>query len=293
MDTIQSTLIRYLTADFPYAPDIFTFGMAFQGCMAVRNGRNREKKLAWFHAFMLSVLTGFAGGSFVNLWMGKPTSMLSNDQPLAFCILAFLIVNCTPWDIGYKLGNFLPIFLITTLLGQLFRVNGLIKFTSMGFEAFKHKPSDYYPVPVFGPIIFATLLGNMGGFFHKGLDGYLKNGMPWPFQNGLFCASFYHFFIHDTTGFIGVNLRMLIDYVPVIKMGLDDQTFAFVAVSAFMHVTALLQLPSLFGPSHSPFYSVFSQVESLCPNVYANATAEIELKNVTSKSSKKKKKKEL
>jgi len=298
MDVVKDTLIRYLTADFDYAPELYTFGMAFQGCMAVRNGRNLDKKMAWFHAFMLSVLTGFAGGSFVNVFMGKPTSMLSNDQPLVFCIIAFVLVNCTPFDIGYKVGNFLPVFLLTTCLGQLFRANGLVKFTAMGFEAFQQKPSDYYPVPVVGPVIFATLLGNMGGFFHKGLDNYLKNGMPWPFQNGLACASFYHFFIHDTTGVIGVNLRMIIDQAgPTLKMGLDDKTFAFVVVSAFMHITALLQLPSLLGASHSPFYSVFSKVEFLCPNVYSNTTkpaGEILLNKLTSKKSKKNKnKKEL
>lgn len=274
---IKSALIAFLTNDFPYAAEARTFGMALQGSMAVRNGRNRDKKLAWFHAFMLSTLTAFAGGTFCNLWMGKPTSMLSNDLNLMCCIAAFLIVNCTPWDIGYKLGNFYPFVMIITMFAQLFRVNGLIGFTRAGFEAFKESTSDYYPIPVVGPILFGTLLGNMGGFFSKGFDAYLKNGMPWPFQVGLFGSSFYHFLIHDSTGFIGVSLRQILDLVPGIKMGLDDKTFAVVVVSSFLQITGLLQLPFALGASFSPFYSVYSKVEPLVPNIYGNTTVEIEL----------------
>jgi hypothetical protein len=39
-------------------------------------------------------------------------------------------------------------------------------------------------MPVFGPILYATLLGNMGGIVMKGLEGHVANGMPWPVQNG-------------------------------------------------------------------------------------------------------------
>lgn len=280
---IPAALVSYLTADFPYANEAKAFGMAFQGCMAVRNGRNRDKKLAWFHAFMISLLTAFAGGIFTNIWVGKPSLLLSSDINMACCIVAFLIVNCTPWDIGYKLGNTFPIVILTTLLGQLFRVTGMMGFTTVGFEMFKDRPSDYYPAPVFGPILFATLLANMGGFFNKGVDGYLKNGMPWPVQNGLFAASFYHFFVNDQSGFIGVNLRKFIDLAPGIKMGFDEKTFAKVAASLFMHICGLLRLPFALGPSFNPFNSVYTKVENLMPNVYEDSTSEIELKKMEQK----------
>lgn len=249
---MKELIIAYLTGKFPFSSELQAFWMAFQGCMAVRNGPNRNKQMNWFHAFMVSVLTGYAGATFASLWVARPTSMLGNDLNMASCIAAFILVNCTPFDIGYKLGNSLPIVLITTMFAQLFRVLGLTKFNDIAFEIFRNQPSEYYPIPVFGPILLATLLGNMGGFFHKGFHDYLKNGMPWAFQNGLFCATFYHFYVNDKTGFIGIALRKYVGGLPG-KMGLSEEVFPVVVVSFFMHTMAILQLPQVCGPSFSPF----------------------------------------
>ena len=41
-------------------------------------------------------------------------------------------------------------------------------------------------------------------------------------------------------------------------MGLDDRTFSVVAISAFMQIMYILQLPELFGPTFSPFASIQS-----------------------------------
>jgi len=254
-------LINYLIGNFEYAVELRTFFMAFQGCMAVRKSRNANSQLNWFYAFSLSLFTAYSGSSFGSLWLAKPSSMLSNDMNFASCILAFVIVNCTPFDIGYKLGQSFPIMVMTTMFAQLFRVNGLVGFTEVAFEAFKDKPSKYYPIPVFGPILYATLLGNMGGFFLKGLDKYLENGMPWPFQSGFLCASFYHFYLHDQNGFIGYYLRQ-----HFYKPDLDDRTYCICVISAFQHVVALLRLPYFLGPQFTPF------------NVFCKAAAPISKK---------------
>ena len=235
--------------------------------MAVRNGRNSDGRMNWFHAFLCSVLAGYAGATFTALWMGRPTSMLSNDLNMAFCIIAFVIANYSPLDIGYRLGNTMPVVIITTIFAQLFRAMGLIKFCQIAHHAFKSSPSPYYPVPVFGPILLPTLLGNFGGFFSKGFDGHLEKGMPWPFQNGLFCSSFYHFYVHDEEGFIGITLRKLIGGLPAL-FGVDDHTFAVLFVSAFMQVFPLLQLKYFLGPSFSPFNSIpiiFEKIVGIIP----------------------------
>lgn len=186
-------MVMYLTGNFPFSTELQAFWMAFQGAMAVRAGPNKDRSMHWFHAFMLTVFTGYAGASFTPLWMGMPTSMLSNDLNLGACAIAFFLVNCMPYDLGYKLGSTLPVTIITTTFAQLFRSLGIVKFTTVAHEAFKNSPSQYYPIPVFGPIAYGTILGNMGGFFSKGFTGYLENGMPWPFQNGTasFCLIFY------------------------------------------------------------------------------------------------------
>lgn len=200
---------------------------------------------------MISTLAGYAGGTFNFIWMGKPSGILSNDLFMASCITAFVLVNYTPFDIGYKLMNTFPFALVTVVFSQLFRSLGLCKFCYFAYEAFSETPSAYYPTPVFGPILYATLLGNMGGFVLKGLEGHIANGVPWPVQNGVFCASLYHFFVHDADGFIGQFLRKTI---PVAKfLDLDDKTFAVCFVGFFMQATGIIQMPQFLGPTFTPF----------------------------------------
>lgn len=87
----------------------------------------------------------------------------------------------------------------------------------------------------------------------KGVEGHVMNGMPWPIQNGIFCASFYHFYVHDETGIVGTTLRQLC--MPIVKvLGLKDEAvFAGLVVSSFMQITGILQLPYFLGPQFSPF----------------------------------------
>ena len=251
---LPPTVVAYLTGEIPYSMELQCFWMAVQGCMRVREGANRDRKMHWFHSFCLSVVVGYGGGLFTPLWMGRPTAMLSNDVCLGSCILAYLIVNCTPFDIGYKLCSTFPLVVITTLFAELFRVCGIVNFTNAAYDAFKEKPSAYYPIPIFGPIGYATILGNMGPLFVNGFHAYLANGMPWNFQKGLFCSTFYHFYSHDANGVIGMHLRQFINtYLPNIKLGLDDRLFPIVFISLFMHIMAVLQLPQFLGPSFSPF----------------------------------------
>jgi hypothetical protein len=251
MNDVMTPLVSFLTGDFLYSGELMAFWMAVQGAVAVRKGPNKDNNLHWFHAFCLSVIGGYAGGLFGFIWMGKPTAMLANDLNVASCIVAFVLVNYFPLDLGFTFLKTLPATMVTVSFAQLFRSLGLIKFTTVCFEAFKDTPSAYYPIPVFGPILYATLLGNMGGFFMKGFEGHVMNGMPWPFQNGLFCASFYHFFVHDKTGIVGTTLRQFI-YLPEM-LDLDDRTFAAVFVALFMQVMGILQIPAFLGPSFSPF----------------------------------------
>lgn len=177
------TVLSYFAGDTPYNYELRAFGIALQGAMAVRNGPNKDGKMHWFHAMALTSILGFGGGWMGFIWMGKPTSMIVNgDVNIAICLLAFVIANYTPFDIGYKLANTLPVKIVYTALAQLFRSLGMIGFITQAFN--EVKPSVYYPTPILGPVIYGCLLGNMGGFLVKGFDGHLKNGIPWPFQNG-------------------------------------------------------------------------------------------------------------
>merc|ERR1719253_1881095 len=150
----MNLLVHLVTGDFPLSNEILCLAMAISGSMTVRNGANRHGDLHWFHAFLRSTLAGYAGATFTNIFMGKPTAMFSNDVFFGSCL------------------------------------GGVAGCSDAAQNAFKGAPSKYYPTPVFGPILFPTLLGNMGGFLVNGIDGYLGKGMPWLFQQGISCSTF-------------------------------------------------------------------------------------------------------
>lgn len=76
-------------------------------------------------------------------------------------------------------------------------------------------------------------------------------------------GSFYHFFVNDQVGPIGVFVRKTVYAVGdgALLMGLDERTFAMAFVAFFMQISGLLQLPHFFGPGCSPFFHVQTVVE--------------------------------
>ncbi|CAB9500652.1 expressed unknown protein [Seminavis robusta] len=281
----EQYVIDFLTGKLPYTMELTILCQAFTGAMAVRGGRNKYGQLHWFHAFVLSAMTGFSGGLFNFLWMGKPTSMISNDVVFASVVIAFVSVNYVPFF--FQFVSLLPVKMVITAWAMLFRSLGLCSFTSNAFNAFKDSPSKYYPVPVFGPIWYGVMLGNMGGFALKGVDGHLSGGVPWPFQNGMFCGPFFLFYALDDKGPIGEIVRSTIaplhDFLP----DLDHRGFAVFCVGLFMQVIAILQLPLFFGPSFSPFVLVHKVVNSpLEAALSKEKSIEMQVKNIESTQSK-------
>ena len=264
-------LVALITADFPYATEILCLFMAIQGSMAVRKGANSKKSMNWFHAFLKSTLTAYSGAAFTNMFMGRPTAMFSNDIFFGACILGFVIVNYLPMDIGYHFFNTFVGEALYTVFSQVFRMGGVTGFSDAAYAAFKDTPSVWYPMPIFGPILFPVALGNMGGFFMNGFDAYLEKGMPWLFQQAFACATFYHFYAHDLEGCIGETVRGVIKPLGISLMTLmgadekereDDVLFAKVIVGIFMLFMAIVRMPQFLGPSYSPFTAVGTMMNS-------------------------------
>lgn len=287
----MNPLVDILTMNFPHATETVCIFMAIEGSMAVRNGPNRANTMHWFHAFLRSSLTAYAGGLFTNIFMGRPTAVFANDIFFGACLIGYALVNLLPMDVGYHFFNTMIGRMLFTVFSQVFRMGGVSGFSDVAYNAFKDAPSVYYPTPVFGPILFPTALGNMGGFLWNGFDGYLEKGMPWMFQQGLSTSVFYHFYTHDAEGFIGVNLRSVVRPVAIQimtllgadeKESLNDTLFAKFAVSCFIVTLAILRMPQFLGPRFSPFVSVSNMVGGMLGG---------KKKKVNAKPSKKNKKK--
>ena len=97
----MNLLVNLLTMNFPYATETVCVMMAIQGSMGVRNTVNQKRQMHWFHSFLRSTLTAYAGATFTNIFMGRPTAMFSNDIFFGSCILGYGIVNWLPMDLGF------------------------------------------------------------------------------------------------------------------------------------------------------------------------------------------------
>ena len=180
-------------------------------------------------------------------------------------------MNYVPY--GYTICNTFPVLAMINILSQIFRISGIINYSDAAYHAFKNTPSNYYPIPIFGPILFPTLLGNMGGFLWYGIDGYLIDGIPWLFQQGIVCSTVYHFYAHDNYGAVGITLRSIIHPTAVYIMShlllinddnkqiVDDNVLvAKLIIGIFMILMSILQLPQLLGPKFSPFTTLYNVV---------------------------------
>jgi hypothetical protein len=291
----------------------------------------------WFYRFVQSVLIGYSGGIFGTIFLGKPCPFLLNDIHMTSCLVSFLLVQIIlPYIMQLlrqsifsnddsSISTFIysaitiPLQMMITMYAQLFRSMGLMKFITVCHIELLVPPyhtiaTKYYTIPIFGPIIYGTMLGNMGGFILNGIDGYTqRSGIPYPFQNGnvfpgflcvylnrffseqiytyihsetfllfyfswwlfhlvgIFCGTFYHFYVHDTTGIIGTTLRNYLQPFAsslLELLGWDDyentknsnDVFATVMVSLFMQIVAILQMPIFFGPTFSPFVVIYNQI---------------------------------
>jgi hypothetical protein len=240
-------IVAFLSGSSPYHAELRTFGQAFMGALTVRSGANKNKDMNWFHAFALTTISAFGGGWFGFIWMGKPTSLITNgDVTLTLTAIAFVLLTYTPMNIGYMFGRMLPVKILLNSWAQLFRGLGMIGFINAC--AAEVAPSKYYPTAVLGPVVYGTLLGNMGAFFLKGFHNHLEKDIPWAFQNGLVVGFFYHIYTHDKEGSIGISLRSAIQSTGI-QGTLDDKLFATIVVTGFMQLSGMLMLPEFYGPS--------------------------------------------
>lgn len=262
---VWSLVLDFFTGRMPYHYEMRAFAMALQGSLIVKNGPNKMGEMDPFHALALSTIFGFGGSWFTGMWLGKPTSMISNgDVNITLCLLAFGLVNYTP--VSTLLNKILPLKMCMVSFAQLFRSLGMIAFITQAYN--EVGASKYYPTPILGPVLYGALLGNMGGFFMKGFEGHLKNGVPWSFQNGVVVGLLFHLFVHDQEGFLGSFLRDQVHKVSnffvapeedgtlvVFGQPIDDKTFAVFCTNLFVNISGILHMPEFLGPTFNPILS--------------------------------------
>ena len=111
-----------------------------------------------------------------------------------FIFASFYIVNFTP--IGFIFCETFLGRLSWVCLSTLFKAQGIAAFVGFAYEKVAGQPSYWgYDIMIVGPILFPTLLGNMGPMFVFGFDGYLQNVSLIFIITALYLSFFFLIFI--------------------------------------------------------------------------------------------------
>lgn len=142
---------------FPY----FDIAHSLLAALAVREdlGANsqafsRKHPLACWLSTMLVI---FSGGMVANGLLGEPIlAPLKNTPQLLIGTAVWYLVFYTPFDIGYKVGKFLPIKLVASAMKEIYRAKKI-------YDGVSHA-AKLYPNAWVIMIIIGTLKGNGAGF---------------------------------------------------------------------------------------------------------------------------------
>ncbi|GMI26387.1 hypothetical protein TeGR_g10041, partial [Tetraparma gracilis] len=173
---------------------------------------------------------------------------------LPACLIAYYLIFHSPSDSFYKLSTSAPGTLLITFFAQLFRATGIPRAVDLTLPLCR--ASAYYPTPLLGPILAATLMSNVGPLYRNGFQRHFADGAPWNFQNGWLCAGFHHLLCNDA-GPLGAALRAAVGAVPGAGAFRawcgGDREMAQALISLFMVSVGIAQLPMCFGPGWRPF----------------------------------------
>ncbi|XP_073829352.1 trimeric intracellular cation channel type 1B.1 [Musca autumnalis] len=142
---------------FPY----FDIAHSLLAALAVREdlGSNaqafsRKHPLACWLSTMLVI---FSGGMVANALLGEPIlSPLKNTPQLLVGTAVWYLIFYTPFDIGYKIGKFLPVKVVASAMKEIYRAKKV-------YDGVTHA-AKLYPNAWIIMIIIGTLKGNGAGF---------------------------------------------------------------------------------------------------------------------------------
>lgn len=110
-----------------------------------------------FALWLSTMLVIFAGGMVANGLLGEPIlAPLKNTPQLFVATVLWYIVFYTPFDIGYKVGKFLPVKVVASAMKEIYRAKKI-------HDGVSHA-AKLYPNAFIIMIIIGTLKGNGAGF---------------------------------------------------------------------------------------------------------------------------------
>jgi len=233
---------RAFLFQWPFAFEITIFVRQLIGASKIRD----KGHYFWFHSIVMMMVTCYAGGSLSRMLMGLPPVIFTNDYLFPVAFVAWALIHRCPWDVVYKTLKMPGIREIASLMMEMYRGNSMLNTIELANRTFK--PSKYYPMPLFGPILIGAIATSSGNFIPANLG--LKNveyRVPWNIQCGILSSVFYHLAIHDDF-MLGSLLR---NYL--VGPQIDRLTARFIVISFFV---VMGQLQIQYGLHFNPFGSV-------------------------------------
>lgn len=231
-------LLKFSALSFPGFA-LCILGQTISTCMNVR-AMQLDNRYYWLHSLLLVVLTGFGGGIAGFMMLGKPPIIVTNELIIPTCIIC--------WYATHYLGlcpllALPPFKLIWTTFASLFRTHAICNIVALASKTLP--PSDFYAIPLIGPIVVGTTLGSFSQFLplDKGLLP-IRDGCPWALQGAFISASLYHLMVHDTAGPVGTVLRSII--------GSYSESETRLIIGTMWLSTGILQ--AFFSPQANPLH---------------------------------------
>lgn len=142
---------------FPY----FDIAHCTLCCLAVRDdlgsGALAFSKKHPLSNWLSSMVSIFAGGMIANLLLGEPVlGAIKNNPSLIVATIVWYAIFYCPFDIGYKVGKFLPLKIVLSVMKEILRVK---KINDGVVHASKVFPNGYLIM-----VIIGTIKGNGSGF---------------------------------------------------------------------------------------------------------------------------------
>lgn len=107
--------------------------------------------------WLSTMLVIFAGGMVANGLLGEPIlAPLKNTPQLVIGTICWYLVFYTPFDIGYKVGKFLPVKVVAAAMKEIYRAKKV-------YDGVSHA-AKLYPNAYVIMVIVGTLKGNGAGF---------------------------------------------------------------------------------------------------------------------------------
>lgn len=177
-----------------------------------KNVKNWYLDNYWMHGLLLFTFSAFSGGTAAPIFIQDFPFIVVNDMIFIFCIISWCLSRYCGTII--QILNSTVVKCIWTNLAMVNRSHTICSIINATVALVNKQDSVYFgrfSLPIVGPIIVAVVI-SCGGMFFPLSKGFkpIANGAPVVILGATLISCFYHIYVNDTYGVLGVSLRVAV-----------------------------------------------------------------------------------